>query len=271
MSNLIKVGKITVAPGTLDATVMENVSEFLDENLKKYEVVVSEDAVKDAKKDMAELNKIKKSIKDVAKKAIDEYMEPVAVFKEKLKEIEEKITSTREFLGSQVQKYENKRKEEIREIIDNYISTVLNLDGHSDLIEKVNPNEFVKLSAVTASGKLAKATKELIDTKIKELVAEKEMEELRKQQEEMQKQLEKEKIKNEVIQEIKTEQLKQEPEPEKPKPTIKPKDDKVVYILTKTYEVLGKPGKTQEEIIKAIDTLERMGNLEPKIKLEIIK
>jgi len=268
MNNLIKIENITVAPGTLDATVMENVSKFLDENLEKYKIVVSEDAVKDAKKDMAELNKIKKSIKDVAKKAIDEYMKPVVVFKEKLKEVEEKITTTREFLGSQVKKYEDKKKEEVKEIIDNYVSTVLNLEGHNDLLEKIDTNEFVKLSAVTASGKLAKATKELIDTKVKELVAEKEMEELKRQQEEIQKQLEKEKIKNEVIQEMKVEQLK--PESEEVKSTIKPKEGKVVYVLTKTYEVLGKPGKTQDEILKAIEALERMGSIEPEISLKIV-
>jgi hypothetical protein len=59
----------------------------IDNYTKQFEIEVTSENLKDAKESGAELNKIKKQVKETAKKYLDEAMEPINNFKSEVAKI----------------------------------------------------------------------------------------------------------------------------------------------------------------------------------------
>lgn len=80
-------------------------------------LVVTEDAIIDAKKDMAELNKAKKAVDDARKEAVRRVSEPIRDFENKIKEICGIFDTSYAALGEQVKRFEDAQREAKRKDI----------------------------------------------------------------------------------------------------------------------------------------------------------
>lgn len=74
-------------------------------------LVVTEEAVADAKKDMAELNKAKKSIDDARKEAVRRVSEPIRAFEAQIKEVCAIFDTAYQGLSRQVKAFEDAQRE----------------------------------------------------------------------------------------------------------------------------------------------------------------
>ena len=254
---------VVFKPGTISIVGFEEIRGELADKMEKFKVLVSEDGVKDAKKDAAALNKLAKAIDDKRKEIKKEYEKPLKEFESKMKELVAVVKDTRGFLVSQIDKYENEKKEEIKTIVENYIKSLYELHNIPEEFRLLNVEKYVKLSAVTKSGNIAKQTATEIENDIKDIL----IQIKEKEEEEARKQAEIERIKREAIEEYKAKEIEEvvEEAVKVTKEQSEPKKDKVTYVVTYTYEVVGSPGKTDDEVIAAVEKLINAGKLKPKI------
>ena len=234
------------------------VRDEIVKDLEKYKsLVIQEDDVKTAKTLMADLNKQKKEFKDTVKDFLNVIEAPLKEFKNKTKEIEVLYDEARNTLKMQVETYEAKRLEEIKNILFNYVNEVC--EANNIDILSLQWQDLIKLTAVTSTGKVAKATKEAIDNRVNAIVIEKQkamleeqkrQEEIRRQAEELAKQkeievkLQAEREKQEALRQAELE-AKRKFEEEAKKPTLLDLQDNVnnnLVIEVKEYnELLSHP------------------------------
>lgn len=92
----------------------------------KYEnLVVTEDQVKDIKKDMAELNAAKNRLDKARKDVVRQINEPVKIFEAQIKEVCAIFDSTYKYLQEQVQVFVQKERDEKREEVKAIIAEEL--------------------------------------------------------------------------------------------------------------------------------------------------
>lgn len=133
----------------------------------KYKISVTEDNVSKAKKMMASLNKIKKSIKDKEKQVRILFNKPIEDLGDKIEELEKICDNSRSEISIQVDKFEDATKAECLKLV---VKLIADLRGDYKIRNEFFNSEYqdlVKLTAITAKGGLVKATKELIDYRIK--------------------------------------------------------------------------------------------------------
>lgn len=126
-----------------------SMKEDVIQELVKYDFVVTEDTVIEAKRTMAKLNKIKVSINEKCKEYLIEIEKPIKDLKLDIKDALLLIDNGRFKISSQVSKFEDIKKDKIREIIENekvFICSQNNIDHNLISIEGL-----VGLSAVTTS------------------------------------------------------------------------------------------------------------------------
>lgn len=91
----------------------EDIRRELEEKTKLYETVVySPDQVKAAKKDKAELNKLKKALNDKRKEKEREYMAPFTTFKKQVDDLIGLVDKPVQAIDGQLKAYEEQRKAE---------------------------------------------------------------------------------------------------------------------------------------------------------------
>ena len=135
--------------------------------VQKYSLNVTEENIPQAKQVMANFNKVKAEISDRYKVFIDKFSAPINQLKAEKKEIEEIISNGRGKIADAVASFENAKLETIANDIRLYAK---NLCDEKNLnFERINISDLIKLSAVTQSGSLTKATKEAIEAKIQAL------------------------------------------------------------------------------------------------------
>lgn len=104
-------------PGTIELN-FDALEEQLDKKLAEYEGAVFTEDTKDiAKKEVASLRKLKKSIEDGRKAVKKKWMEPYEEFEKKMKVLSAKVDGPVNAINEQVQAFEEKRKQEKREEI----------------------------------------------------------------------------------------------------------------------------------------------------------
>jgi hypothetical protein len=150
---------------------MDTLKEIISQSLTEYRsMVVTVDTIAPNKKIMADLNKQKKSFTDDCKKFLNLIELPIKEFKLKKKEIEDLFTDARSTISIQVEKFENDRLELIAQEIINHKKVLCNE-------AKINPNsvsveDLIKLSSVTTTNKITKATTDNIKAKINAVLLE---------------------------------------------------------------------------------------------------
>lgn len=98
----------------------------LDFTEKYRGLAVTEDAVADVKRDMAEINKAKKAVDDARKEAVRRVSEPIRTFETQVKEICGIFDAAYAELGVQVKAYEDAQREGKRKIVEGIIQETLN-------------------------------------------------------------------------------------------------------------------------------------------------
>ena len=148
-------------------TNFEEIKAEAQRQVEKYSINVTEENVPEAKKVMANFNKVKAEIGERYKFFIDKISAPVNQLKAEKKEIEAIITDGRQKIADGVANFENAKLEVIAARIAEYTKSLCDEKGLN--FERINTADLIKLSAVTPAGTLAKATKDAIEAKIQAL------------------------------------------------------------------------------------------------------
>lgn len=148
-------------------TNFEELKAEASRQVEKYSINVTEENIPEAKKVMANFNKVKTEIGERYKFYIDKISAPVNQLKAEKKEIEAIITDGRQKIADGVANFENAKLEAIAARIAEYTKAIC--DEKQLNFERINIADLIKLSAVTSAGTLAKATKEAIEAKIQSL------------------------------------------------------------------------------------------------------
>ena len=146
---------------------MRKIKAEAQRQVEKYSINVTEENIPEAKKVMANFNKVKAEIGERYKIFIDKISAPVNQLKAEKKEIEAIITDGRQKIADGVANFENAKLEAIAARIAEYTKSLC--DEKQLNFERINTSDLIKLSAVTPAGTLAKATKEAIEAKIQAL------------------------------------------------------------------------------------------------------
>ena len=162
---------VTYEAKTADSQVLktnfEEIKAEAQRQVEKYSINVTEENIPEAKKVMANFNKVKAEIGERYKFFIDKISAPVNQLKAEKKEIEAIITDGRQKIADGVANFENAKLEVIAVRIAEYTKSVC--DEKELNFERINTADLIKLSAVTPAGTLAKATKDAIEAKIQAL------------------------------------------------------------------------------------------------------
>ena len=148
-------------------TNFEEIKAEAQRQVEKYSINVTEENIPEAKKVMANFNKVKTEIGERYKFYIDKISAPVNQLKAEKKEIETIITDGRQKIADGVANFENAKLEIIASKISEYTKALC--DEKQLNFERVNTSDLIKLSAVTPAGTLSKATKDAIEAKIQAL------------------------------------------------------------------------------------------------------
>lgn len=123
----------------------EELKQELTEKVSMYETLVyTDDQIKQAKADKANLNKLKKALNDERIRREREYMQPFNDFKQKINEIIGIIDKPVAVIDKQVKEYEEKQKSEKMETIKEYWNNCDVPEGLS--FEKIFDNKWLNAS-----------------------------------------------------------------------------------------------------------------------------
>jgi len=272
-------------------TNFEDVKDAVKGEVNRYaSMEVTEEKVPEAKKTMANLNKVKTKVSSQYKEYIEKLSAPINQLKSEKKELENIITEARESIKAKVAEFEAKRLKIAEMAIDEYLDFLLdNVKNIKINKEIIQTKDLIKLTAITPSGSLAKATRDAIDNRVSlaenELLKAKieaeekakrdreiaqkariEAEERARQREfqiqrenEERLRLERERAereKDEAIKKAKQEALKEKlPENVATIEKVKPKksaDGKIIYTVLATFEVKAPKGLPDETIVSAL-------------------
>ena len=148
-------------------TNFDDIKAEVVRQVEKYSIEVTEDNIPEAKKVMANFNKVKAEIGEKYKFYIDKLSAPINRLKTEKKEIETIITDGRQKIADGVANFENAKLEVIAARIAEYTKSLCDEKGLN--FERINTADLIKLSAATPAGTLAKATKDAIEAKIQAL------------------------------------------------------------------------------------------------------
>lgn len=157
--NLVVLGEVSNI-----STNFNEIKDYVANQVAKYSIEVTEENIPEAKKVMANFNKVKAEISSKYKEYIDELSAPINKLKNEKKEIEQILTDGRQKIADEVADFEKEKLKIISKTINEYICEICSeKDISADLI---GLDEFVKLSSVTTNGTITKATKDAIDAKV---------------------------------------------------------------------------------------------------------
>lgn len=172
--------ELVVSPIEQIPSLTSNIDELksvLEVSLKKYQnLVVTEDAISDAKSDRANLNKLKKSISDerIAQKKL--FFAPFEEFETKCKEVEKLINDTSSSIDVQIKAFDEMEKEakrkEIEFIYIQYIGDYSKLIPLAKIYDSKWENKTFKLKDVEDAIKYIKESADIHLKQIEELGSE---------------------------------------------------------------------------------------------------
>lgn len=153
--------KIDSAPARLGANFAE-VRERLAAELAKYEILVTEETVGDAKKLATELNATAKTIDDRRKAEVAKVSEPIRQFDEQMKSLVTMCKDGREKILVQVKDFEDKTRALAEKLLREKRDALWDASGVDAEFRKAQYADLVMITAVTKAGNLsAKALNDL--------------------------------------------------------------------------------------------------------------
>ncbi len=143
----------------------EDFKSKLQDEVGRYCVQVTEDTTTQAKKLMADLNKIKGAIKDREKEILDVFRAPVDSFKDKIKELVAICDNSRQQIATQVEVFENATKDTCKNLISETVASLRDDYKIASAYRLSSFDDLVKLTSIS-NGKLTKACKDAILSKV---------------------------------------------------------------------------------------------------------
>lgn len=159
--------KLTInnTPAVVELNFKE-LKEALAVELKKYDIVVTVDTVADAKKLATELNATKNTINERRKKEVAKASEPVKLFDEKMKSLVGMCSDGRKKILDQVEKFEDETRGTVKELLAKCRIFLFDKHGVVEEFYRAEFDDLVKVSALTAGGKLTKSVKDELQNRV---------------------------------------------------------------------------------------------------------
>lgn len=126
----LKINAVTL-PEAISFNYEELKNELIEKTAKYETMVYSDDQIKLAKEDRANLNKLKKALNDERIRQEKEYMQPFNVFKAQINEIIGIIDKPILMIDGQVKEFEEAQKQEKRKMIE----LIFDSTGHPEWLQ----------------------------------------------------------------------------------------------------------------------------------------
>lgn len=153
--------KVSNTPAVVDVN-FDVLRDSLAAELKKYEVVVTADTVKDAKALATDLNKTKTAIDKRRKEEVAKASEPVKAFDAKMKELVQMCEAGRQGLLTQIDKFESETRNLAQQKLAEAREALWEECGVLDEFKRAEFDDLIKLTSLTGKGVLtSKALGEL--------------------------------------------------------------------------------------------------------------
>lgn len=149
--NIIKIE--ATAPAL--ALNYEAAKAAIQHEVARYDVVVTQDTVKDAKKLATELRQSEQFIRSRGKEAVDEVSAPIREFQGQIKELSGICADGRQRILNQVQKFEDETRELARGLLETLRAELWEQSGVESEFRGAEVDDLVKLTSVTGAGRLA--------------------------------------------------------------------------------------------------------------------
>ena len=157
--------KIQSTPAMLQVNLTE-LKAALAKELAKYDVVVTQDTLPDAKKLAIELNKVAGEIDKRRKEEVAKVSEPIKAFDASMKELVEMTRGGRAKLLKQVDRFEDDIREQARQLLQAYREKLWEKEGVHEEYRGANFQDLVLISNVTAKGALAAKAKTELESRV---------------------------------------------------------------------------------------------------------
>jgi len=159
---------ITSQPAELSLNY-ETLSAALDEQLAHYRaMVVTPDTLQDAKKSATELNRFAADIDKRRKDAVREVSKPIKTFEDQMKALHAQCKDARQTITDQVARFEDKVRAQADQLLFDARADLWDKHEIADEFRRAEYADWVILSAVTGTGRLAKAPREDIQARVLE-------------------------------------------------------------------------------------------------------
>lgn len=160
---------IETAPAVIELNY-EGFRAYVEQEITKYDVVVTADTVGDAKKLATDLNKKKGEIAAKRKEVVAAASGPVRVFEDQVKALEKMCEDGRQKILVQVQKFEADTLKVARAELTAYLEACYAKHRVSGEFQAAKVDDLVKLTALTATKALTKASREAVSARVGECV-----------------------------------------------------------------------------------------------------
>lgn len=156
---------VKTQPPVLD-TNYEALRAHLVQEVARYDIVVTSDTVKDAKKLATELNATKKQLDDRRKQEVAKASEPIKAFDAQLKELVKLCEDDRQKILGQVKTFEEETLREAQQRLEEYLQECYEDLGVREEYRTASVEGMAKLTTLTKTGKLTAAACSEVGTKV---------------------------------------------------------------------------------------------------------
>jgi hypothetical protein len=135
-------------------TNIDAIRAQLSTELKKYDVVVTQDTLQDAKKLAADLNKVSASINTTRKAIVAEASAPITEADKQMKSLMEMCAEGRKKIADQVAQFDAVRLEQAKKVMASECESLYAEHNLDDRFRTVVTDSLAKISSLTSTGKL---------------------------------------------------------------------------------------------------------------------
>lgn len=137
---------------------IKEVNEFAVKLNEYYSnVIFTEETLKEAKTEKANINKFKDKVADFRKKIVAEYNKPIEIFEKTAKETEILLKETYTFINLQVQEYEDKQKQKKEKDVKEYYQEY----AKSNNLEWITEEKYYQMANINVT--LSASVKSLME------------------------------------------------------------------------------------------------------------
>lgn len=145
----------------------EALKSKLEETVAEYNIVVTPETVKDAKKVAADINKLKADLKERLIGVAKEMEKKPKDLRAKAKELEAICDDGRAKITEQVDRFEQKQKDKARELLETHLSVCIAEHKVSPQFQTASIEDLVKLGSLNSKGdSLTKKAKDDVENRV---------------------------------------------------------------------------------------------------------